>query len=212
MASPGEVKVRESLFSASSEQTYVVNGSDTRSGGGEPPSQNPGRLPQCRQDRPSNDSVAIAGKRGPSPAGRNWGRGRPWPSRFALKSRLARRAIIQAPWISPVAAHHLAASQVRDEDKRYESDIRTNLTSISIVSVPKYVTHFRNGSSFESLARCVCKPATDWPYVRQSAAIHYALYRVFQCYSLNFTSGANAHIVFRAKYRTYNTRTTYQVQ
>lgn len=39
-------------------------------------------------------------------------RGTPWNSVFARKARRAQRAIIRAPWTSPVAAHHLAATEV----------------------------------------------------------------------------------------------------
>lgn len=93
MSSPEEIKVRESLFSASSASSSTE-----------------------KKRRHHNKSGAVDGGSGGSSRSAlsaNSGRGRPWRSTFAGKPRSARRAIVRAPWTSPIAAHHLAALQVR---------------------------------------------------------------------------------------------------
>lgn len=118
MSSPEEVKVRESLFSSASSDH--VNRSDWRcsggggSGGSDQTSEYPpqdtapadSRAATCTAYIPASSSYGTAG-------GWKGGRGRPWRSLFARKPRALRRAIVTAPWTSPIAAHHLAAVLVR---------------------------------------------------------------------------------------------------
>lgn len=61
----------------------------------------------------SSQATALHGGGGISRVGWRGGRGRPWRSTFTRKPRCSRRAIIRAPWTSPVAAYHLAAVEVR---------------------------------------------------------------------------------------------------
>lgn len=149
--SPAEIKTRESLFSsASSAQAWNDNpnyngGSDDSGRGGgsdnrdETLQEYPSRQsPRDRQDNTHQEqrrqgagesgatrrTTATSAAYMPASAlSAGWvaGRGRPWRSPFARKPRSLRRAIVAAPWTSPVVAHHLAAVHVRDRRNAYVS-------------------------------------------------------------------------------------------
>lgn len=118
MSSPEELKVRESLFS--SESPGHASDSDWRcsgegSGGVEDQASEYPRRSQ-RQDLDTRKTTATSAAYIPESSlscatatGWKGGRGRPWRSLFARKPRNLRRAIVAAPWTSPIAAHHLAA-------------------------------------------------------------------------------------------------------
>ena len=120
MSSPEGVKVRESLFSTSSDRACTFShhaddaGIDIDGGARQ---ENPSNLLQGRQGRHDRSPQARAGitARTACPPAAGWksGRGRPWRSTFARKPATAQRVIIRAPWTSPVAAYHLAALHVR---------------------------------------------------------------------------------------------------
>lgn len=140
--SPVEIKIRESLFSSasSSDQAWNndpnYNDNDSSCGrGSDDCDQLLAKAPQWRSPQHRRDNIheeqrqQRAGKSGVTrkttatsaayipasslAAGCVGGRGRPWRSPFVQKPRSLRRAIVAAPWTSPVAAHNLAAVQVR---------------------------------------------------------------------------------------------------
>ncbi|CAM9680818.1 unnamed protein product, partial [Scytosiphon promiscuus] len=131
MSSQGDaVHVRESLFSSvSSDQIWTANrcGLTDDFGGerGDPAkAEGAGLNPRspCPGDGiPAGHATAAAEKEpastqgSPSTPCHLWkgGRGRPWRGAFASKPRSLRRAIVAAPWTSPVAAHHLAAVEIQ---------------------------------------------------------------------------------------------------
>ncbi|CAM9158432.1 unnamed protein product, partial [Ectocarpus fasciculatus] len=138
MLSPEEVRVRESLFSSvSSDQAWATSrGVSGRDGVGGDSHDSYGCVPTAegtyaRQSPRSsrltaNDqragtqrttataaSTAYIPNSSVSRSGWKGQRGRPWRSVFSRKPRSSRRAIVAAPWTSPVAAHHLAAVQIQ---------------------------------------------------------------------------------------------------
>lgn len=130
MLSPEEVRVRESLFSSvSSDQAWATSrgvsdgdGVGGASYGCVPTAEVPYPLPAHNQGAGTQRTTATAAstayipKSSVSRSGWKGQRGRPWRSVFARKPRSSRRAIVAAPWTSPVAAHHLAAVQVREAE------------------------------------------------------------------------------------------------
>lgn len=114
MSSPEEVNVRESLFSASVDQAWTAKQSDDGSSGGGLQPEEENLYYQQYRGRPSERNTTSLKRDLMLTAGWRGGRGSPWRSIFARKPRSTRRAVMRAPWISPVAAHHLAALEVRD--------------------------------------------------------------------------------------------------
>ncbi|CAN0239235.1 unnamed protein product, partial [Ectocarpus sp. 6 AP-2014] len=127
MLSPEEVRVRESLFSSvSSDQAWATSRgvSDGDGVGGEsygcvptaeqvPYQLLPAHDQRAGTQRTTAASTAYVPNSSVSRSGWKGQRGRPWRSVFARKPRSSRRAIVAAPWTSPVAAHHLAAVQIQ---------------------------------------------------------------------------------------------------
>ncbi|CAM9641858.1 unnamed protein product [Ectocarpus sp. 8 AP-2014] len=128
MLSPEEVRVRESLFSSvSSDQAWATSRgvSDGDGVGGdsygcvptaeEVPYQLPAHNQRAGTQRTTATAASTAYIPNSSVSRSGWKglRGRPWRSVFARKPRSSRRAIVAAPWTSPVAAHHLAAVQIQ---------------------------------------------------------------------------------------------------
>lgn len=127
MPAPEEVKVRESLFSTDSsgcnnDDSGCGNaaGAGDAAGGFSRRRSTRDRQGRNQQGQRAEERVATSAAYIPASsschapsAGWRGGRGRPWGSPFARKPRSWQRAVVSEPWTSPVAAHHLAAIQVR---------------------------------------------------------------------------------------------------
>lgn len=135
--SPAEIRIRESLFSSASSSDEAwnnnpnYNGNDSGCYSGDdkydqnlvgcPSRRSPWHLGDNTDQEQRQQEVGESGATRTTtatsaayvPASSLGMRGRPWRSPFARKPRSLRRAIIAAPWTSPVAAHHLAAVLVR---------------------------------------------------------------------------------------------------